>query len=334
MAYTWWASGNRDVAMAPGEASPKAPLMVEVVHDGGAALIEERTRRRKIYFSLFAAYTVCGLSFYWVVEEWDPLEVSVFSLSVLTGCGYGHLIPRTQLGKAFTAGYILCGMVIFASFAGEILEVCMSIEIEAMTKVMAAAGASAEAKRGYEEAALRSKRHHFLTGLTNLIILLCAASIMFCLVFGEGVINAVYLAFVSVLKLDSLCLLNSVVCSHGWHSSSGGNPWSLAFAICWYVLTYGIIAHFLVATSTYLGVNPAARMTTLKRLNVERLNRMDSDGDGTVTRSEFLRDRLIQGGICSQEDVDAILSNFDELDVDGSGVLTKEDIVDLNAKTP
>lgn len=50
---------------------------------------------------------------------------------------------------------------------------------------------------------------------------------------------------------------------------------------------------------------------------------MDLNKDGRISRSEFLRDRLIQDGLCDKETVDAILRNFDRLDTEGYGVLRR-----------
>merc|ERR1712113_1243715 len=128
------------------------------------------------------------------------------------------------------------------------------------------------------------------------------------------------------MRLDSICLLEKVTCSHGWHTSAGGNRESLVFTIFWYVLTYGIVGHFLIAASAYLGTDPEARMSTLGDLSHERVASMDQDGDGKIEKWEFLRDGLIQGRVCNKEQVDSILKSFDELDVDKSGSLTHEDL--------
>eukprot|EP00429_Kryptoperidinium_foliaceum_P006063 CAMPEP_0176016566 /NCGR_PEP_ID=MMETSP0120_2-20121206/7917_1 /TAXON_ID=160619 /ORGANISM="Kryptoperidinium foliaceum, Strain CCMP 1326" /LENGTH=142 /DNA_ID=CAMNT_0017349567 /DNA_START=260 /DNA_END=685 /DNA_ORIENTATION=- len=134
-----------------------------------------------------------------------------------------------------------------------------------------------------------------------------------------------------VLRLDNLCTLEEVTCSHGWHTNSGGNPVSLALAALWYILTYGTIGHFLAAASAYLGTETDAEMTTLQRVDMLRLTRMDTDGDGIVTKLEFLRDRLIQGGVCSAGDIDTILRNFDELDITRTGFLNHRDVVECES---
>eukprot|EP00415_Alexandrium_ostenfeldii_P002029 UN2029 len=58
---------------------------------------------------------------------------------------------------------------------------------------------------------------------------------------------------------------------------------------------------------------------------------MDKDGNG-VDRCEFVRAMLVQLGKVTQEDVLKILDRFDDLDIDGSGILTSEDLQMLNTR--
>lgn len=54
---------------------------------------------------------------------------------------------------------------------------------------------------------------------------------------------------------------------------------------------------------------------------------MDSNGDG-VDEFEFVVATLIAFNKISKEDLDPIIKKFHELDADGSGLLTYEDLVE------
>jgi hypothetical protein len=296
--------------------------------DGAASVERKRRMTHLMYLGLMIVYVFGGMTFYYLVEGWDPAESLVFSLSILTGVGYGHLVPSTALGMVVTAFYILAGLVLFASIAGQILEFIMATEINAVmdaVKAQAGGGSEENVDTTYRNAQRLDKRRQFAVGCINLVLLVVGAVLLFKLFFGEDLVHAIYLAAVSVLKLDSVCLLDGVKCSHGWHSSGGGSELWLGFAIFWYVLTYGIIGHFMVSASNYLGVDPEASVSKIQSLSHERLQRMDNDGDGRVDRSEFLRDRLIQDGLVDKDAVDAILRNFDRLDKDKNGKLSQAD---------
>jgi len=64
----------------------------------------------------------------------------------------------------------------------------------------------------------------------------------------------------------------------------------------------------------------------VKHLNSQNLKAMDADGDGNVSRSEFLRAQLIENNLVEQDVIDTILNTFDLLDKDGSGELGKGDL--------
>jgi len=62
-----------------------------------------------------------------------------------------------------------------------------------------------------------------------------------------------------------------------------------------------------------------------KSLSQDMLSEFDKDGKG-VDRCEFVCGMLVQLGKVSEEDLLPLLQKFDELDADGSGVLTREDL--------
>lgn len=61
-------------------------------------------------------------------------------------------------------------------------------------------------------------------------------------------------------------------------------------------------------------------------LSADLLKDLDHDGQTGVDRCEFLCAMLLQLGKCSEEDLLLILAKFEELDIDHSGFLTKEDL--------
>eukprot|EP00928_Gymnodinium_smaydae_P074992 TRINITY_DN57_c1_g1_i1.p1 TRINITY_DN57_c1_g1~~TRINITY_DN57_c1_g1_i1.p1 ORF type:complete len:335 (-),score=88.52 TRINITY_DN57_c1_g1_i1:45-1049(-) len=306
-------------------------LSLEVAggRDGQAVVDERRRKRWACHAGLLVGYLASGCLIYYFLEGWNPLQSLVFVLSIVTGVGYGHLVPSGELALVVTAAYIIAGLVVFATVAGQILDMVVQLEIEAAADLLhkgMSGGSDADSKLSYRKRCEQRRRDTFITGLVNVVVLYVFAICLFVFKYEESVGNATYLASLSVLKLDSICLLDGVHCSAGWHSSRGGEALDLLLAIFWYVLTYGIVGHFLVAASSYFGADPEPVMTKVESMTSTRFQRMDFDGDGKVKRSEFLRDRLIQGGIASAEAIDRILANFDELDKDGSGAVNMRDV--------
>jgi Ca2+-binding EF-hand superfamily protein len=61
-------------------------------------------------------------------------------------------------------------------------------------------------------------------------------------------------------------------------------------------------------------------------LTLEHLRVMDADGDGLVTREEYVNFMLLEMGVVSEEDLASLYQQFVSLDVTGSGYLDKEDL--------
>ena len=64
--------------------------------------------------------------------------------------------------------------------------------------------------------------------------------------------------------------------------------------------------------------------------SVEDLAALDDDKSGGVSELEFLKHMLVKTNACKQREIDAILEQFRNLDVDGSGHLDAADFARMN----
>jgi potassium channel subfamily K len=65
-----------------------------------------------------------------------------------------------------------------------------------------------------------------------------------------------------------------------------------------------------------------------RELSLRDLDIMDENGDGLVSRAEFLEFMLVAMNKIDQELVIELRSHFDKLDTDGTGELSREDMVE------
>jgi hypothetical protein len=65
-----------------------------------------------------------------------------------------------------------------------------------------------------------------------------------------------------------------------------------------------------------------------RELTQRDLDIMDENGDGFVSRAEFLEFMLVAMNKIDQELVDELRNHFDKLDADGTGELSREDMVE------
>lgn len=97
------------------------------------------------------------------------------------------------------------------------------------------------------------------------------------------------------------------------------------FCIFW--CTGGVVAVGNCAcqfSSTFLQTN-----VICKRLDVDIeaiFDDIDKDGSGTLDRYEFLTFALLEFGLVTREDIDAVTAQFKEIDRDGSGTVSREEV--------
>jgi len=84
-------------------------------------------------------------------------------------------------------------------------------------------------------------------------------------------------------------------------------------------------AHAVREVSLILEDDPLEELLA-KDLSLEGLLAMDEDGDGEITEYEFIRFMLVSADLADAGVLDALHQRFAELDTDGSGALTADDL--------
>ena len=72
--------------------------------------LEKYNKRIKFIIFLIISLEIGGAVFYHNIEKWSYFDALYFTTATLTTVGYGDITPKTELGRAFTIGYMIMGV--------------------------------------------------------------------------------------------------------------------------------------------------------------------------------------------------------------------------------
>ena len=280
--------------------------------------------------------------FFSYFEEWTILETVYFSVVTITTTGYGDLKPTSDTSRLYTMFVIIFGVVLIFStiqdFGNRIIG--YGLRTSKLLHDQAQLMMLDKEKRGCfieERDRIRSRktvadieeeniRRHVNELIIQFVVLVCLI-LMGSLFFSYNEYDLTY------FQALYFCIVTSA--SVGYGDIIIYEDSSMVFAI-FYILTSVVLVTSSIGSFAGLSLQYRAaekrKKLAMRKLDFEMLNSMDKNGDG-ISRIEFLSYILVRTlDIDMESDIDPWLRRFDELDADGSGFLTKEDIDILKAK--
>ena len=291
------------------------------------------------------SYLGTGVLAYSVVfEKWSIVDALYFSVVSFTTVGYGDICPTTPASKMFSCVYGLTGVVILGAAISSIGTRLINAEVEAIQVA--------------ERASRRSLLNVF-DALPRLLTNNSTQPIKFknepekmeiekqvsipiwrqlLMKATKTVVPAFSVLFMGGLLMgrlegwqwpDSLyySLITAGTLGFGDFSphTKAGRLWAVAYiplavAVAGEVL--GSIASILVERRQ----KEAHDRILHRELTTDYLLQLDSNGDGTVSREEFIQGMLVELKLVNVEQLKELNEQFDRLDVAKSGALDKEDL--------
>ena len=291
------------------------------------------------------SYLGTGVLAYSVVfEKWSIVDALYFSVVSFTTVGYGDICPTTPASKMFSCVYGLAGVVILGAAISSIGTRLINAEVEAIQVA--------------ERASRRSLLNVF-DALPRLLTNNSTQPIKFknepekmeiekqvsvpiwrqlLMKATKTVVPAFSVLFMGGLLMgrlegwqwpDSLyySLITAGTLGFGDFSphTKAGRLWAVAYiplavAVAGEVL--GSIASILVERRQ----KEAHDRILHRELTTDYLLQLDSNGDGTVSREEFIQGMLVELKLVNVEQLKELNEQFDRLDVAKSGALDKEDL--------
>ncbi len=126
--------------------------------------------------------------------------------------------------------------------------------------------------------------------------------------------------------IDSVYTTLITVTTIGFGDFSPSSQYGRMFAIFYLPLAVVSVANAIGNIVELIANQNVVR----QNISMKELIDMDTDGDGEVSKVEYLSYMLMKLGKVEQEMVDEILAQFDKLDADNSGALDREDLIRLD----
>jgi potassium channel subfamily K len=300
--------------------------------------------------SILAVYLAVGvLSYHLVLEKWSIIDSLYFTCTCFSTVGYGDLCPTTPASKLFTCAFGLGGIALLGGalatvggrFVQAEIETAKKAREKSRTRLMQLFEGMPNTvsrfrsqpheeqeellKKGQQKFTRRFARSQnifrvakltFLRALPSLTIILGGGAIMRELNGGGPWIDAFYFSLMTASTI-------------GFGDISPKTPAARLFAVFFIPLSVAAAGELLSGVA--LAISRRRQKAVYEKqlesdLTIAHLQAMDSDGDGKITREEYVDFMLIEMGRVSKDELDVLSTQFDRLDVTRSGYLDRNDL--------
>lgn len=300
-----------------------------------------------------------------ILEGWGLADCAYFAVVVTTTVGYGDMAPQQQISKLYMCYFVLAAVSLISTCLAYTVGLLIDKQEELVLRGLVGEtdiddaeagvmyGGSSTAQGGADPASVASalpnrpilapladqlRRVPYVGRWTNFSFLedlewltdykeILPTACIFLLVIGIGV--WVFMRFEGLGFVDALYVTIISATTVGFGDIDPTRRSTKSIMTVWLILSTLSLAK-LITDQSDAYVRSRQRNTTRRllsaRMDMSSLIRMDADGNGLVDKAEFLQTVLVSTGKCTKTDLDECLKRFDELDVNGSGLIDPSDI--------
>lgn len=243
--------------------------------------------------------------FMWL-EGLGARDALYFCITMLTTVGYGDISPVTDGGKIAAIFYIMLGLSLATTCIG----------------IIFARSADLAARKEAGPVTIPTVRDQWFKmaraiGLIIFVNIVGASWAHFN--GGFSWLDAFYWSFITSTSVG--------------FGDLETNDATRTFNIVYMIIGVGVVANGFGTLVEVIGiVGKIQRIEKFCKAGVsnDMIDKMDEDGDSKVDRYEFCSYMLVNLGKIDQDDVDQVMSLFKHYDLDGSGTITIDDVVQVN----
>ena len=300
-----------------------------------------RRRRRRSAMLLLFIYFAAIVAVFQTTEPWTVIDCLYFGVVTITTVGYGDLVPTTDFSKSMTIFFAVFGSTLGAvalrALTEDMVRIHSTMQLEIVRKTKQTWGKSGKDQPGDQDTAsamsvyahrayqcvfpqcfraILAVNYAFLKCIFQLMVVI----VIFGLVMGaiegnlEGQfspLNAIYFSSVTVTGVGYGDI--HPVTQKGRLVAFLLIPFGVAF------VAQTIIDFLMTTVRIHL---------KRKMLTKQGFASIDWNNDGHISELEFLQFALLEVGKCDVKFLREVKKQFDELDIDGSGTLDKQELED------
>lgn len=287
--------------------------------------------------AIFVYLAVAALSYSFIFEKWPIVDSLYFACVTFTTIGYGDLVPTSDSSRLFTAFFALSGVACLGIALGVLGSNLIDAQVQAIDRARdlrsyqvtslfnASSRSLGEASNEEEEEETKTESkfaqlwHRSSFALHSLSVF---ALLMFCcwLLGNAAEWNGISTFYVFIVT----------ACTIGYGDFSPQTQAARLGAVVFIPVAVGAMGQWLSLVANAMIERRQAKFQKhleTHELTMEELNLMDDDGDGRVTQVEFISFLLVAMKKVDQSLIDDLTTLFNRLDVAGTGMLEREDLI-------
>jgi len=294
-----------------------------------------------------ALYLVASIVIYMPTEDWGAGDCLYYAVVVATTVGYGDYLPTTNAMKIAT--------IIFVHFGLSIVVLALGIVQDFIVHVSISRAVHDEVKKGrsglFDTKQQKTNERIRVAKAVSLYILFVIMGTIF---FGWEIKSNDSDFESDAPFLDGLYLTVITLSTVGFGDLSPVSDVGKAIGSIFMLTGIPVFAYAFSMVNDMLYTAPdrphALRKIRANKFDVDKFVAIEDfvkdmrtnhgvgnyaeQGEGNVSRLEFLAFVLVQNGCCDVDNVTNVMTNFDMLDKTGSGFISKDDVSALSSRSP
>lgn len=300
-----------------------------------------------------------------LIEHWSLIDALYFSVASFTTVGYGDLFPHTRASKIFTCAFSLGGIAFLAAALASIGSNLIEAELKTVKAAQKLSrnrvlGVFEHMPLIRDRLGIHSTQHvlnapiHANATVTAVVPFNVTASLTgeaflpqpeakTVLSIGRGVLFKLIPPFLfltigglSLGRIEKWSIVDSMyyaIITAGTVGFGDISPvsqkarlWAVLF-IPLAVAAGGEILSTIAAAYLEHRRNLVFEKLVNRDFTMEHIKEMDNDGDGVVSQLDYTEFMLVEMQLVEKSVLDELREQFERLDMDMSGTLSKEDLV-------